>query len=539
VTFLDPIAWERSLPIRPSSPAWVATVRALYGTTEPEDEALFRELSGGREPPAGGADELLVVAGRRGGKSETIARVAVFEALHGGHQLALAPGQVGLIPVISPLREQSGEIVRYCHGLASLPQVRPFVDGDPTRDGVRFTTGIEIRCVTADAVAVSGATVVAAIREELAKFPDKDSANGGDVEIDNSLRPALAPVVGAPRRRLIGITSAYLTEGIAYETEQVHYGRNDADVLVVRGTTEQFNPAIDTAWLERERRRVGERVFAREYLGTWQDAAIESWFGADVIDGCVDTGRGIAPPVQGHTYYAGVDLGVRVDGTALCIAHRDRDAKGQVITVIDGCWYWPPRSRPMASIVQAASQIIRNYHASGRAFADQFHYDSVKNDFEREHVTLKEAPWTSTGGRSKTIRFNSIRVEMINGALRLPGADRDLIREFHNLSGRLRRTGTEELAARTGHDDRLHACVLVASEILNAQPSRSKWPGTWTHEEYIEAKERWFQGFGSWFGGAHVVFNLDPEGGRPGRCLSYPELRRCVEGRLYPFDGSY
>src|SRR4051812_6212994 len=121
----DPIAWEATLPVRASSPAWRAAIRALYGTAlDPDELALFRELAGLEFPRAGGYDEFEAVVGRRGGKSETIARLAVYEGRHGGHERALAPGQVGVIAVISPLREQSQEILNFVRGLAGLKQVK-------------------------------------------------------------------------------------------------------------------------------------------------------------------------------------------------------------------------------------------------------------------------------------------------------------------------------------------------------------------------------------------------------------------------------
>lgn len=534
MTFTDPIAWEATLPIRQSSAPWSVTVRSFYGSElTPTELEQWRALTGRTDPPEGGYTELLVVAGRRAGKSETIARLAMFEGCHGGHEAFLAPGQVGLIVVISPLREQSQEILGYVRGLAELPQVAPFVE-KVGRDGVLLRTGVEIRVMTADAVSVSGPTVVMAILDEAAKLPGDDAVEP-DRAIVNSLRPALAPLSGAPPRRFVMITSAYITEGLAYETDRDHFAQSASDVLVVHGTTSAFNPNIDEKWLERERRRVGERVFAREYLGLWQDAILDGWFGADIIDRCIDKGRGTLEPRPGVRYVAAVDLGVRVDDAALAIAHQERH-DDRVVTVIDGIWHWPAGSLPMGVIVARSAKIIKQYRA--QAFADQFHYDSVEQDYARNGVRLTEAPWTATGGRSKTIRFNTVRAHMIDGRLRLPD-DRDLIREFHNLAGRLRRSGSEELAARSGHDDRLHAVVLATSEVIETQPARTQSPAAWSHEDYIAAKEIYFSSLSQWIGGRHhPVFNVGPhfDGNGHGECLSYPELRRRIKNRQYPFN---
>jgi hypothetical protein len=474
--FRDPIDWEDTLPIRPSSPAWRVVVRVLYETPlTAEERSLFLDLSGGREPPDGGVDELLAVVGRRGGKSETIARIAVFEAAHGGHGKVLAPGQLGLIAVISPLREQGQEILGYVRGLAALPQVKRYVEGEPTRDGVRFKSCIEVRCLTADAVNVSGPTVVMAILDEYAKFPG-DEAVVPDREILNSLRPALAPVKGAPRRRLVGITSAYIEEGTAFETDRDHYGKADAPVLVVRGTTAQFNPAIDVAWLERERKRIGSAVFAREYQGIWQPAIVEGWFG-QTIEACVDKGRSTPDRhalsvVEGRRYYAGLDSAFRGDGFTLAIAHREipafpGDAKQMARrprSVLDGCWCWRAPKGGVLGVektVQQTARIIRAYNAT--AWADQFALDPLKEIYKRYGVYLREAPWTS---QNKALKFRRVRDEMIEGLVRIPD-DAELLREFHSMRGKLLKSGGEQIEARSGHDDRVHAAVIALSEAMD------------------------------------------------------------------------
>jgi hypothetical protein len=478
VTFADPIAWEETLPIRPSSPAWRAVVRAIYGAPLIDDDrALFLQLSGGREPPDGGADEFLAVAGRRGGKSETIARLAVFEAIHGGHQLALAPGQLGLIPIISPLREQSGEVIRYVKGLCKLSEVAPYVAADRA-DSVEFRSGVVVAVMTADSVNVSGPTVVMAIREEWAKHPG-DEAAVPDREIDNSLRPALAPVEGAPRRRLIGITSAYIQEGLAFETDEAHFGKPDAPVLVVRGPSHVFNQNLNRAWLERERKRVGESVFAREYLGIWQPSIVDGWFG-DFVDLCVDKGREILPFDRRRTYFGAIDAAFRGDGFTTAICHRERNAQGKPITICDGVWQWKGEKGeplPVALTVSRSANIIKEYRA--RCWADQFSLDPLKEMYRERGVHLLEAPWTA---QTKPARFRRVRDAMVDGLLRLPD-DRDLLREFYSIRGRLLRSGGEAIEARSGHDDRVFALVLAASEAMEREPPL-------TDKRAIEARAR-------------------------------------------------
>lgn len=453
----DPIAWEATLPIRPSSPAWRAVIRATYGTPlDAEDQAVFREVSGGLEPRPGGWSEVEAVVGRRGGKSETIARVGVFEAVHGGHEVALAPGQLGLVAVISPLREQSQQIMAYARGLAALPQVRRHVAA-VAADRVEFKTGVALQVMTADAVAVSGPTLVCTIRDEWAKWPGSESACP-DTEIEASLRPAAAPVAGAPPRRFIGITSAYIRDGLAHDTDQANFGRPEADVLVVRGSTELFNPAVDRAWLARERRR-SPRTFAREYLAEWQDAVTDGWFG-EVLESCVDRDVDDRDPAEGVSYWAAIDAAFRGDRFALAICHVD-DGGRVVLDVIEK--WAPERGRPLsvARVVAESARVLKSYGCR-MALADQFSFDPLRELYRERGIILREAPWTS---ESKPFRFRLVRDAMTDNLVRLLD-DRDLLREFHAISGTLLRSGGERIEAKRGHDDLVHAVVLAMSEAM-------------------------------------------------------------------------
>jgi len=78
--------------------------------------------------------------------------------------------------------------------------------------------------------------------------------------------PALARVPGS---RLIGISTPYRKSGLLYEKWQESYGKPDPDILVVRGTSRQFNPTLSQrtvdAALQRDREAAGS-----EWLAEWR-----------------------------------------------------------------------------------------------------------------------------------------------------------------------------------------------------------------------------------------------------------------------------
>lgn len=483
--YSSPIAWEKDLPIRQSSLAWRALIKAFYGDALDEPElACFRLISGGRDPNPDGDTELLVVAGRRGGKSETTARIAIFEAVYGKHRKALARGQYGLIPIISPLKEQSMEIMRYCKGLLDLPQVKPFVESEPTMTEIRFKTRVIIRVMAADALNVSGPTIVCAIRDEAAKFGGDDTAMS-DREIENSLRPALAPVKGAPRRRLISITSAYTRDGIAFEADRDWYGKIDAPLLVVRGNTETFNPNIDKDWLANERKRVGEKVYCREYEAEWQDATLDGYFN-DVLDNAIDRGREFSHPRDGVDYWVAIDPAWKGDRWALAVCHRERDAMGPLKTIVDLVKVWSPSRGKVLSTEDTLAKVaaICRQHGTEVVYSDQAAGPALTEMAKRVGLHLIEVPWTGGhGATSKSSKFRRVHSAMADGLIRLTD-DQDTIREFSNVSSTLLKTGAERIEARVGHDDRVSAVVMAIVQAMEKDPDYYLGGGNADKSEY-------------------------------------------------------
>ncbi len=470
--FKDPIEWEESLPIRPSSLTWRAIIKAFYGSplNEEEKKAYFK-VANKYALPSDKCTELLVIAGRRGGKSETIARLAVFEAIYGGHGIALAPGQYGLIPIISPVKVQSQQIMNYCRGLCSLPGVRNFLEGEPTATEIKFKTKIIIQVSVADVLNVSGPTIVTAILDEKAKLAGSESKIP-DTEVIASLRPALAPVVGAPKRKFIGITSAYIRSGVAYNEDKEWYGKPDAPMLVVKGSTELFNPNVDMDYLEQQRQLMGDKYYAREFLGIWQDVTDDNYF--DNLEKCIDKGRLSNPPVIGTDYWCAIDPAWKQDEFALAIVHRERrEELGPLHTVVDLIRTWKP---PAKGEVLSTDMVLRSI----KKITDQYNTEIVYTDqasapllievAKRIGMHIVEVPWHSgSGPESKQAKFGRVRSAMSNSRFHLPDDD-DTVAEFASISSKLLQSGGETFSSSIERDDRVSAIVLAATQAMIKYP---------------------------------------------------------------------
>ena len=98
--------------------AWRAFCRALMG--EPLGEAeleLYRACTGRTAPPAVPFREACIIAGRRGGKSRTLALLATYLAVFRDYAPHLAAGEVATIAILAANRDQARPTLRFILGL--------------------------------------------------------------------------------------------------------------------------------------------------------------------------------------------------------------------------------------------------------------------------------------------------------------------------------------------------------------------------------------------------------------------------------------
>ena len=103
-----------------------------------------------------------------------------------------------------------------------------------------------------------------------------------------------------------------------------HYGRDDARVLVWRGTTEQMNPTIDPAIIA-EAREADPEAASAEYDAQFR-SDIAAFVAREVVGAATVPGRHELPFRSGVRYAAFVDpSGGSADSMTLAIAHKEGD----------------------------------------------------------------------------------------------------------------------------------------------------------------------------------------------------------------------
>jgi hypothetical protein len=300
---------------------WRVVLKAAFGTTLNREEArAFASVAGSRAPPTKRVRELWAIVGRRGGKSRMAAALAVYIACFQQHRLA--NGEVGMVLCLAASQDQAKIVFKYVLAfLESSPILRQEVV-NVTRSEITLRNGIVIAVHSNSFRTIRGRTLIACIFDEIAYWRDEASAMP-DVETYRAILPSLATTNGM----LIGISTPYRKLGLLHQKYKDFFGVDDDEVLVVQGSTKQFNPSLSDRVIETQR-AADPTAGASEWDAVFRND-IASLFDDQLIDAAVEYGRPLElPPTKtlfGSVYKAFTDPsgGVGQDAYTLAIAHKD------------------------------------------------------------------------------------------------------------------------------------------------------------------------------------------------------------------------
>jgi hypothetical protein len=274
-------------------------MKAAFGAPLNEDELTrFKLVAGNREPPIGRVRELWAIIGRRGGKSRIAAAIAAYLATCVNHAGKLSPGETGVVLVLAASMSQAAVVFNYTKAfIEASPVLRKQLDGEPTANEIRPRGGLVIAVHTNSFRTARGRTLLACVFDEASFWRDETSAQP-DVKVYRAVLPTLATTGGM----LIGISSPYRRLGLLYTKHRDYFGKDDRDVLVVKGRTQLFNPTIDSRVIAQ-----AKRDDPASALAEW-DAEFRSdlsqFLDDDTIDAAIDHGRPLElPPREGLAYF--------------------------------------------------------------------------------------------------------------------------------------------------------------------------------------------------------------------------------------------
>jgi hypothetical protein len=449
---------------------WAVALRALYGLplSCAKQKQLLRECTGrdASELPPDGFRTALFLTGRRSGKSRVASVVAGFEALCAGHEQKLAPGEVGLVAIMSPTQRQSGVCWKYLQSVFDSSDLLRAEVSDVKESGRLLTlrNGIQVGVLTGDPRKVRGFTLVAAIVDELASFGlDELSSVRNDLELIRSIGPSLATTNG----RLICISSPYARKGFCFTAYQKFHGESRGNAkfspawttFLWKAPSRTMNPTLSQRFID-EAMQDDPASARSEYFAEFRDDIAE-FVPRSLVESLVVRGRkGLLPRLHDHTYVAFCDLsGGRSDDAALAIAHRD----GRKV-ILDYLNVWRAPFNPF-SVVEEMAQELKNNWKLRRIVGDNYGAEFTASAFAGNGITYRKSDLP------KAQLYRELLPRLCSGEIELLD-DEKLVSQLAGLERRTRAGGNDIIDHPPGGHDDAANCVAGVAVCLGKAPRR-------------------------------------------------------------------
>lgn len=439
---------------------WRAALAAASGVTpdDPDQQRIILECTGRTTFPDTFASELWCLVGRRGGKSRVAAFIGTYLAVV--PRYTFAPGERGTLVIVAADRKQAKTVLRYIEAYFRASEMLwSMVAIDPkTRqprinaDSIDLTNGVTIEVLTANFRSLRSYTVVGAICDELAFWPNDDSSNP-DEEILAALRPAMATV---PNAMLVCISSVHARKGEIWNTYRRHFGTDGDPVLVWKAPSRTMNPTLRQSFIDSQYARDPARASA-EYGSDFR-SDVEGFLTREAVDACTDLGCFERPPTIGQQYAAFVDPagGSGADSMTLGIAHRENG-----VAVLDLLRERKPPFSP-ESVVREFCELLATYGIT-RVTGDHYSGEWVREEFGKHQVVYDPCEHTKSALYGQLLpRVNSSQVVLLEHAR--------LNAQLCSLERRTARGGRDSIDHPPGqHDDVANAAAgalsLVAQQV--------------------------------------------------------------------------
>ena len=442
----------------PSWDAWKAVLKAAYALPmSASNRETFAAVAGGRDLPKHRVKELWIVAGRRAGKdsiaSLIIAYAAAIEQKHLGK---LRPGERATVMCIACDREQAQIVKAYAEAyFDEIPELGAMV-ASRTKNGFLLTNDVEIVITTNSFRHVRGRTVLLAVLDECAFWRDEVSANP-DVELYRALLPSMVTIPGS---LVIGISSPYRKLGLLHDKWKRHHGKNDDNVLVIQATSQQLNPTIPDADVQKALED-DPAVARAEWLGEFR-SDIGAFLPLELIEGAVDIGVTVRPPKSGVHYKSFVDAssGAGQDSFACGITHMDGEQ-----LVVDCAYEIRPPFSTEAAMAEIAG-LLKSYGIR-EVTGDKYSLNFVKEGFARYGIDYVYSE------RDRSQIYVNVLPLFTSGRARLVDSKK-LVAQFASLERRTSAGGRDAVDhGRNSHDDLCNAVAGALTLLSDAkQPMR-------------------------------------------------------------------
>lgn len=435
--------------------AWRALLSGFYGLPlDDEDMEHWTALTGREEAPLAAHEELWLAIGRRGGKSQCAALLAIFEACFQDYSDRLSPGEVATVAVLAASRDQARSVFRYISGLLhSNPMFEALIVREDNA-AIELQGRVVIEVSTASMRTTRGYSFAAVIADEIAFWRSHENAANPDHEIINAIRPGMATLGG----KLIALSSPYARRGALWENYRQYYGKAGT-ILMAQAPTRRMNPTIPQRIIDQAYER--DEASAKAEYGAEFRSDIEEFLSREVVEGCTVPGRVELPPIRSVKYSAFTDpSGGSKDAWTLSIGHKEGDS-----VVVDAVRGFKPPFSP-EEVVKEYAGLLHDYGIK-KVTGDRYGGEFPRELFRKEGITYEIAD------RPRSDLYRDTLPMMNSGRVELPEND-TLINQFVGLERRTNRSGKSTIDHGVqGSDD---YCNSVAGVIVELGQKRRKRP---------------------------------------------------------------
>lgn len=367
--------------------------------------------------------------GRRGGKSSTLCRLAVTEALYGDHKVP--PGDVGVVAIVSARRPDALERLRTISAILDELGVAYVPKGDSLElkdKRVVFTV------FTASIAGVSGFTAIFVLLDEVAKWRDSDTgANPAGVVIA-SITPTLATM---PNGRLVLSSSPM---GLLDAHADAFALGDTPEQVVAHAPTWVANPSLTEAGTKS--REPDPLVWAREYAAIPQ-AEGETSLLTEAALKVLERETVTLPPDKRHRYLATMDPATRGNAWTLAITTLSDERMRRIVLTRE----WKgTRAKPLVAgdVFREMAPVLLEYGLR-HVHSDQFSEDTLREIASQHGVYLiVDQPWSEG---TKADAYDGLRTLVREGRLDLP-PDMTVRNDLLGIREKLTRNGIRyELAS--------------------------------------------------------------------------------------------
>jgi hypothetical protein len=406
--------------------AWRAFLCALFALPMSDAELeTYKACTGRATAPIAQAREAWLCVGRRGGKSLSLAALAVFVGCFSDFRQYAVPGERLVIPVLAADRHQAKVILGYVRAmLTTIPMLKKTLVRE-VAESFELSNGLTIEITTASFRTARGFTAPLILCDEIAYWMNSETSANPDQEILRGLRPALSTI---PNSMLLAASSPYSKRGTLWDAYRRHYGQDGDDVLVWKAPSKVMNPSlpqsvIDDAYAD------DPASAAAEFGGEFR-SDVASFVDVEVVRACVDTGVVERPFRTGLRYSAFVDpSGGSSDSMTMAIAHKEGE-----LHVIDVAKEIPAPFDPESAVAEFV-RVLKAYRVR-KVVGDRYAASWSSTAFERHGIRYEHSPMNRSELYLETLpALNAKRVRLLDNAR--------LIGQLANLERRTTRGGKD------------------------------------------------------------------------------------------------